>query len=103
MKLKKIGVLSLGYAGAIATFIMALFQVLMIYLQSKIPVTANMMDPTIAAVLQGKGLIIMLIVTPLVGLIAGFIGGVVMAAIYDFIIAPISGGVNFEFEDHKKR
>jgi len=103
MKLKKIGILSLGYAAAIFAFLSALFQVLGMTIASKIPLASNLIDPTLASFLQGKTLAIMLVITPIVAIIAGFIGGVLMAAIYNWIVVPISGGIKLELEDHKKR
>jgi hypothetical protein len=35
-------------------------------------------------------------------LVIGFIGGILLAAIYNWIVVPICGGVKVEFSEHKK-
>ena len=103
IKLKKLGILSLGYAGAFISAIVALLQVIMIKIQSIMPAFAqSIVDSGMAVAFQGKTFLLMLVITPLAGLIGGFIGGALLAVIYNFIISPITGGIRMELTESKK-
>lgn len=97
-KLKKIGVLSLGYAAAIFSFIASIVQTLLLLLQLNIPLLSQQIDPTVLALLTGKAMILMVILIPLIGLILGFLAGVIMAAIYNYIVVKLTGGLKIELE-----
>lgn len=103
IKLKKLGILSVGYAGAFITAIVALLQIIMIKVQSLMPLFAQTItDSGMAPALQGMAFVLMLVLTPLMGLVAGFVGGAFLAAIYNLVISPITGGIRIELTESKK-
>ena len=94
-KLKKIGVVSLGYVFALAAFIATLFQAIMLAVQINNPILAQQLDPTIVSTLGGNVLLIVLL-APFIGLIVGFVVGVISAALYNWVIVPLTGGLKLE-------
>mgnify|MGYP001603032140 FL=1 len=104
IKIKKLGILSLGYAGAILSAIVSLLQIILIKVQSVIPALAQtIIDSGLAPALEGKAFWLMLLVTPLAGLIGGFIVGIALAFVYNYIILPITGGIKIELSEHKDK
>lgn len=101
MKLKRIGVLSLGYVVAIAYALLGFFQGVLISLQisnqSLLQQLTATADPTVLAALGKIGWWMVLIV-PVSGLVAGFVIGILAAVIYNYIIAKITGGLKLDFE-----
>ena len=102
MILKKIGVLSLGYAVAIFGAIMTFVQISSLVLQTKNPLVAETIDPNVVSMMNQYGLWAILL-SPLLGLLMGFIGGVITAAIYNFIVVKITGGIKLELSETKKK
>lgn len=103
IKLKKIGLVTTGYVFAIFSFISALFQVLLNKIQTLIPAFAAQMNADLATVFNGSSFWIMLVSTPLLGIVTGFVIGVLFAAIYNIIVVPICGGFEVEFSEPKKK
>jgi len=101
MKLKRIGILSLGYALAIIYGIIGLLQGTLFVFQIKSPSIAMQMDPAVLSLLSGLGFWLVPIIT-IIMLILGFLGGLVLALIYNFVIAKLTGGLELEFSENKK-
>ncbi len=93
--LKKIGVLSAGFALAIAYFVAGLLWGLMTYLQIKGMDAATIAsDATLSAVANVGAWII--VISPIVGVIMGLIVGLIVALVYNYIIVKIMGGIKLE-------
>lgn len=101
MKLTKIGALSLGYALAIFAVISSFFQVLSSKLASANPDVAAQLNPMLLTIINAYGWWAVLIL-PIVAAIAALIGGIIIAAIYNFIVVKITGGIKIEMHDGKK-
>jgi len=83
-----------GIIGLIAGIIMAISWA---SIMSMIPTTADV-DLTGLGVIFGVGAII---VMPIAGFIGGFIQGLIMAVIYNFL-APRIGGIKLRFEEESR-
>lgn len=97
MILKKIGALSLGYAAAVILFIAGLLNAILLIIQANMPMLANQMDANVVVAIS-EGWIKLLIFTPLISLITGFIGGLILAVIYNYVIVKIVGGIKLELK-----
>jgi hypothetical protein len=96
MRLKRVGVLSLGLFFAAYGALVGLFVGMMMALMSAIGLGAGgMQNDEAAAAMIGMGLGA-LIFGPIMYGIMGFIGGVIWAVIYN-VIAGMTGGIEMEF------
>jgi len=96
--LKKIGILSAGYTLAILYSIFGFLEGLAFALQIRNPSLITEIDTKVAEILSNLGSWIFLILPIsgiLIGLIAGFIGGVIIAFLYNSV-ARFSGGIKIE-------
>jgi len=97
MKLKKIGVLSLGYVTAILGFVMGVLNVIFTFLLVK--------NPSIGISVLGQEQITTLSSTnwwlltgPLSAIIFGFLSGIFLALIYNLIVVKITGGLELHLD-----
>ena len=98
MKLKKIGVLSLGYVAA-------LFGLLSGILNDLVTLVLVKYYPEIGMTVLGTDQMTMLTSTnwwllsaPLMAVVSMFVGSIVAALIYNYIIVRVTGGVEFELK-----
>lgn len=99
MKLNKIGVLSLGYVTAILGLVMGLVNVLLTFLLVKNPIIGvNVLGEQQIAILSASNWWIL--VGPLIAIIGGFIGGILIAIVYNKLVVKITGGLEINL-DHK--
>jgi len=96
MKLKKIGVLSLGYVAAIFAFFMGILQDILTLVQINSGVASELMTVEQLAYLSGSYWWI--ITVPLILLVIGFLGGVIAAWIYNIVIVKLTGGLSIELK-----
>ena len=95
MKLKRIGLVSLGLALAIIYALGGLVQSLIIFLGMSQPAFSAQLDSysiTAAESLGGW----MILVVPVISAIMGFLAGIILAAIYNWIVVKLTGGIKIE-------
>jgi len=95
MILKRLGILSLGYTTAIFAFIMGVLQVLLLALQIKLMPSA--LDPAVVSAIS-TNVVKFYILTPIMAILIGFIGGVIGALIYNYIVVRLTGGIKLELK-----
>ena len=95
MKLKRIGFLSLGYALAILYALVGLFQGVLVTFAASQPSLAAQIDANTLTVVNAVGGWVILVM-PLVAAIIGFLAGIILAAIYNWVIAKLTGGIKIE-------
>lgn len=95
MILKKIGVLSLGYAMAILYGLVALINSIVTYVSySSVSIGAT---DAVSTAMSTLGIWIIPLAF-ILGIIGGFIGGIVLALVYNYIVAKITGGIKLELK-----
>lgn len=93
LKLKRVGVVSVGLFGAAAGVLMGLIAGGFLLLMSLVGIGAGGNQNPGAALGIGVGVMIM---APVFYGVAGFLGGMLNAAIYN-VVASLSGGIEMEF------
>lgn len=97
MKLKKIGVLSAGYAGAVLAFVSIILELIALIIAVNVPALQSQADSSILTALSGNP-VIFGIISVISAMVGGFVGGLVLALVYNYIVVKITGGILLELE-----